>query len=248
MSRLLIASLIILTLVLGSMGVVAASPPADKPGNGPPELEKVVFIHYDKGAKPDHPIKPDKPGKPGGDENPEDQYKLSKLILGDTMAYYINPSAISGAVGAINTSFDIWDSVTQQDIFAYGGPTNKSGANQDYQNTVSWAPLSDQNIIAQATMWYVPGKPPRAIIEYDIVFNSLLPWGIDPDGEGPEMISAYDIQNIATHEVGHPVGLADIYEDQCNVLTMYGYSGLGETQKRSLESGDIKGAQSLYGP
>ena len=236
MSRLLIASLIILTLVLGSTGVVAASPPADKPGNGPPELEKVVFIHYDKG------IRPDNPGRPGGDENPIDQYKLSKLILTETTPYYINPSAISGAVDAINTSFDSWDSVTQQDLFVYVNETDKSGAFLDSQNTVSWAPLSDQNVIAQATMWYFPGKPPRAIIEYDIVFNSLLPWGIDPDGE-----SAYDIQNIATHEVGHPVGLADIYKEQCNMLTMYGYSGLGETQKRSLEPGDIQGAQSLYG-
>ncbi len=220
---------------------------ADKPGNGPPELEKVVFIHYDKDVKPDKPGKPDKPEKPGGDENPIDQYKLSKLILPGTMAYYINPPAISGAVGAINASFDIWDSMTQQVLFDYVTVTNKSGVLQDYQNTVSWAPISDPRVIAQATMWYVPGKPPRAIVEFDIVFNSLLAWGIDPDGEGPTTISAYDIQNIVTHEAGHPVGLADLYQDEYNMLTMYGYSGLGETQKCSLESGDINGAQSLYG-
>lgn len=30
-------------------------------------------------------------------------------------------------------------------------------------------------------------------------------------------------------------------------LTMYGYSSKGETEKRSLEDGDVAGAQFLYG-
>ena len=65
--------------------------------------------------------------------------------------------------------------------------------------------------------------------------------------EDAETIAAFDIQNIGTHEAGHVVGLADLYENQYNELTMYGYSDIGETQKCSLETGDILGAQKLYG-
>ena len=58
---------------------------------------------------------------------------------------------------------------------------------------------------------------------------------------------AYDIQNVAAHEFGHPVGLNDLYVEIYDELTMYGYSSKSETKKRSLESGDILGAQESYG-
>jgi hypothetical protein len=57
----------------------------------------------------------------------------------------------------------------------------------------------------------------------------------------------FDVENIATHEIGHVVGLADLYQSRYNLLTMYGYSGALETFKRSLEPGDTAGTQALYG-
>lgn len=56
-----------------------------------------------------------------------------------------------------------------------------------------------------------------------------------------------DHQNIATHEIGHGVGLADVYDAPCVDVTMYGYSDNGETKKRDLASADITGLQGLYG-
>jgi predicted Zn-dependent protease len=56
-----------------------------------------------------------------------------------------------------------------------------------------------------------------------------------------------DLRNIATHELGHAVGLADLYENACSEETMYGYSSEGETKKRDLNDGDITGLQQLYG-
>jgi hypothetical protein len=55
-----------------------------------------------------------------------------------------------------------------------------------------------------------------------------------------------DFENIATHELGHSVGLGDLYTDACSEQTMYGYADNGETKKRTLEAGDIKGVQELY--
>ena len=80
------------------------------------------------------------------------------------------------------------------------------------------------------------------------MFNAFLKWGVDPDGEGPaELSKAYDVENIATHEVGHVAWLNDLYEEQYREFTMYGYGKTGETIRISLEEGDIAGAQYLYG-
>ena len=87
----------------------------------------------------------------------------------------------------------------------------------------------------------------RQIVQFGIVFNTAHPWGIDPIKDDDNRISAFDIQNIGTREAGHVVGLTDLYEEKYNMLIMYGYSDIGETQKCSLESGDRVGAQKLYG-
>ena len=55
-----------------------------------------------------------------------------------------------------------------------------------------------------------------------------------------------DFDNIATHELGHSVGMADLYTNGCSEQTMYGYATYGETKKRSLEDGDINGVRKLY--
>ena len=55
-----------------------------------------------------------------------------------------------------------------------------------------------------------------------------------------------DFENIATHELGHSVGMADLYDSVCSQETMYGYASEGETNKRSLEAGDIAGVKKLY--
>ena len=55
-----------------------------------------------------------------------------------------------------------------------------------------------------------------------------------------------DLDSIVTHELGHSVGLGDLYTAECAEQTMYGYATEGETKKRDLEAGDIVGIQKLY--
>ncbi len=38
----------------------------------------------------------------------------------------------------------------------------------------------------------------------------------------------FDVQNVGTHEVGHNVGLADLYDPEDTAMTMYGYASPGE--------------------
>ena len=103
---------------------------------------------------------------------------------------------------------------------------------------------SNDNVIAVTVTWGYFNGPPwsRRIIEFDILFNTYFAWG-DADDDN----SLMDLQNIATHEIGHGLGLADLYELNCAEETMYGYSTEGETKKRDLEAGDIAGLHILYG-
>ncbi len=54
-----------------------------------------------------------------------------------------------------------------------------------------------------------------------------------------------DFENIATHEIGHAMGLSHP-SDTCLEETMYAFASEGETKKRTLEAGDIAGINKLY--
>jgi hypothetical protein len=72
------------------------------------------------------------------------------------------------------------------------------------------------------------------------VFNTHYSWSTSGDSD------KMDLQNIATHELGHN-GLGDLRSPKDAELTMYAFSSLGETKKRTLGTGDIWGIQKLYG-
>jgi len=241
MKKALISILIIAILLLSFPTTVLAAGASNKPIT-PPELKSVTFIHYEK---PDKPGKPDKPDETTLPETDNSAYELLGIYLPDTASYHVNPNgAPEGVLAEIQYSFEAWDEETGKELFSFNSLTDKSGLNSDGQNTISWRKIAPRNIIAVTRLWYDANNQ---IVEFDIAFNAFLTWGIDPDDEGPISLSKmYDIQNIATHEVGHVVGLADLYEDQYRELTMYGYGKTGEIIKISLEEGDIAGAQYLY--
>ena len=239
MKRLLAVLLVAVLVVTSSAAVVTAKP--DKPTR-PEKLDQVVFVHP---VAPDKPGKPDKPPKPPKDEDQKDNtyYELWGGYLPDTLEYYVNPnvslSTDGNPIAAVNAAAEAWDSVTTAELFNYVDTTAKNWYAEDGQNTISWVKFLPRDYIAIAVMWY---DQDMVIWEVDIVFNTFHNWGINPVKKD----RAFDIQNIATHEFGHPVGLDDLYNEIYSELTMYGYSKTGETKKCSLEEGDIAGAQSLY--
>ena len=242
MKRALVVLLVVALLVSSSAAVVSAKP--DKAGR-PEKLDQIIFVHP---VAPDKPGKPDKPpGRPPKEEEPKDNsyHELWGGYLADTIEYYVNPDVnlVTGvdAVAAVSDAAEAWDAVTADELFSCAGETTESWYELDEQNTVSWVKFIPRDYIAVAVMWYDPGT--MIIYEVDIVFNTFHNWGIDPTKKD----RAFDVQNIATHEFGHPVGLDDLYDEIYSELTMYGYSSKGETEKCTLEEGDIDGAQELYG-
>ncbi len=173
-----------------------------------------------------------------------------EVKLEDTsVSYKINPTNPKGlesseVVNEIIAAFETWDSYTSVELYSNDvDTTDKSGFNQDQTNVISFAPLEDESRIGLAKVWTEDGE----ITEFDIVLNTKVEWGIDPDGEGPETIEGFDVRNIVTHEAGHTLGLMDVDGGDYSHLTMYYRSDPGETEKISLENCDINGLQTLYG-
>lgn len=56
--------------------------------------------------------------------------------------------------------------------------------------------------------------------------------------------NSMDFDNIATHEVGHAVGM-EHPNSTCTLETMYAYASNGETIKRDLHDRNIAGVNGL---
>ena len=251
--RRLVVSLIVIslvfTLLLCAIGPVSAAKPAT------PSVRQVILGDYAAKGGP--------PSSPRGGSKVYDYYlligpewNLSKYD--DGVPYVIcRAGAPDGADAEIVAAFESWDDVTTGELFL-DSPTysDNSGTLGDYINNVSWEVMPDPMSGAIAISWISyydwdnSGGPSAGdeMLEMDIMFNAALSWGIDRDGESKAYTvrQAYDIRNIAAHEVGHMVGLDDLYAKTYSELTMYGYGTKGETKKISLEIGDINGTRALY--
>ncbi len=208
----------------------------------PGTLEKTLFVHYADGrviSKARTPV----------------CYKLYGVKWNSLpVSYVIHPDVESTVPGAVFASAETWDSATSKELFKNTYTLDSSadwdgdpGDYPDGRNEYSFGNYPEDGVIAVTVLW--TGVPTRGrgrqIIEYDVLFDTDFAWQ-DCSG-GADCTAAMDLQNIATHETGHGVGLADIYNSVCSTVTMYGYSWYGDVGKRTLEGPDIMGLQKLYG-
>ncbi|MDA2938245.1 M10 family metallopeptidase domain-containing protein [Acidobacteria bacterium AH-259-A15] len=158
-----------------------------------------------------------------------------------------------GSGQAIQDAFDAWELETPGDLldpvggiifedvtvgFADGVNTysmrNLGGGGVLAATFITWDDLNNNNEIDAA----------EPFIEMDVVHNSTVKWATSP-GKG----RWWDVQNVATHEIGHVFGLAhpgDVHEEDKR-QTMFASAPPKETSKRDLETdGDIPGIQSDF--
>lgn len=142
--------------------------------------------------------------------------------------------------GAIEAAFTAWNGVPNTvDVFAaptydsdLQGITKRNGVNE-----LVWSSFGNGEI----GLVHTRGESGTdRLLEVDVELNSDLSWTTTPDESG----SAFDVQNVLTHELGHN-GLRDVLG--APEQTMYHTTDRGETKKRTLESGDVAGWQRLYG-
>lgn len=251
--RVVALSVIVMLLVSAQMAF------AKENGKGSDRvLSKITFIHHRKAhAKP--AVKPTKPNDSG-----YYSFIASGARWRAEESFLLNPAGSDNPNGAMDAliydavlaGMQEWETPGVANLAIFGSlvvdsdVTYQDGAYRGF-NTISFGSFDDANTIAITTVWgYFGGKPAdREIIEAHLLFNDAFEWGdasADADGDGSPDSDLMDIQNIATHEVGHVAGMGDLYNAEATQETMYGYSTEGDLEKRDLYKGDIAGITKLY--
>jgi hypothetical protein len=194
-------------------------------------LIKVTHIHY---ARPNSRVRPPKVTP---------CYTLTGYKWATPVTYTINTSyGLSSGfiISAIEISNYEWDSETSKVLFADTAVGAYPWKVYDGKNSVSFGNYDTSGVIAVTVTWY--NRFTRVAVESDILFDTDYAWG-----DATVVSGVMDLQNIATHEIGHTIGLGDMYDGVCSAVTMFGYSGYGDVEKRTLEQPDITGLQKIYG-
>ena len=123
--------------------------------------------------------------------------------------------------------------------FNYGGTTSSTAYGiMDGTNIICFGTITTTGTVGQNTIGII--QLHGQLIDSDISFNTYYSWVTDGS------IKGYDVQNVATHELGHSLNLADLYSIADTEKTMYGSTEYGETKRRTLEQDDIDGITYLY--
>lgn len=171
--------------------------------------------------------------------NPENTSGLANSFVLDNLTADIAKWEDGALDGVINgNSYDILGTGTSTNTNLTADLTVPDGNNEVY-----FADVNQAGAIAITIVWGIFSGPPsqRQLLEWDQVYDDV-DYGWSSSGQ-PNLM---DFENIATHELGHSVGMADIYESNCSLETMYGYADYGEINKRTLEAGDLAGISQLY--
>ncbi|MFA6587887.1 MAG: matrixin family metalloprotease [Patescibacteria group bacterium] len=214
------------------------------------QLKEVVKIYYRYDDLPDF----QKKGKPvaqctqSTNENVNDFGLTGWYMPASGLTYKISTSTLPSNISlvdfrnAIANSTSTWEANSSSQ-WTYGGTTNIKRSAKDGVNLVAFGSASGG--IAVTRTWYWTGT--GEVAESDMIFSSSLAWSITSPSAGDcgGAANTYDVQNIATHEFGHQVGLNDLYSSTDRDLTMYGYGTMRELKKDSLGTGDISGAKSF---
>jgi hypothetical protein len=231
-------ALAIITTFLASIPLAFAENSSNSNG-----LTRVV---YELKVDPNY-AKP--PGTPGTKVEPSYVLIAQGLISTPMNIYYQSNAPDSDFFTAIQESISEYETKTNKDLFGTltGEDNLVAGGSSDRRNELAFADLGDATTIAITYAWITRGRT-KLIVEFDIIFNTEFAWGNAGDTSETTLgnTDIMDTQNIVTHEMGHCVGLGDLYKDYNDQQTMYGYSLEGETCKRTLNTGDISGLAVLY--
>ena len=273
--RLLLVAIGVLALVLGLASMAGAAGPGET-GSGviPPGFTKVTFVHH-AGGPPQVLVEqgPDGKGRPlSGEANvcsdPAtngtaqcDSFQWDgQYWPGAAVTYNVNLNNSGddgGFLGAIQASAQTWEDDSGSSFdFTFGGPTVRKASSlrnkMDGNNDVTWDALKKyQDPIAVTIFWYFTST--GELVEADLVNNESYPWSSndgfdgDPDDTLPGDPTAFDLQDIETHEFGHFLVLRDLYNDSDSALTMFGFGTLGQLKSRTLGLGDQLGIRAIYG-
>lgn len=158
---------------------------------------------------------------------------------------------------ALTSAADTWDGVTSRNLFYDGGVIIDSRKNADNPydgySVHAWKYLSlAPSALAYSRTRY--GYPKvngyYTVLESDVSYNTRYSWTTDWSTAVNNNGRIFDVQTVALHELGHTLGLGDLYTlpstdprrgDYSQIMNSY------NDPQRTLGSGDIAGIRKLYG-
>ena len=155
--------------------------------------------------------------------------------------YYVNPTnhdvSTTAALAAIQAAANAWSSEPNTDVtLYYMGPTSGTSVVANGKNEVFFR-TDTSGALAQTFRWW---DASGNLVDADTVFydGSWLFFGGNTGCSG-----GYYIQNVATHELGHALGLD---HSSVSTATMYPGENPCSTWKESLDPDDMSGLEHLY--
>jgi len=183
---------------------------------------------------------------------------MVRMSLGNNANFVTEGMSVANALAALTAATKTWDDATNQNLFSDMGAnvTTAGSQKKDNVNAVFFLPFAvGSSGIAMTGSWYwtyANGKTsqhkfagtlddPYQLIESDITMNSRNAW--TATGEANKL----DFQSVVLHELGHTLGLGDLYGKSAFAKdtrqVMHYYSG----KKWTLGNGDANGLWRLYG-
>ena len=179
---------------------------------------------------------------------------------------HLNPSNIppgikaESARDAISAAASTWDEVVDKNLFK-DESTVIIDYNKEVPNPFSGEYRADginmngfrnfgNNYLAVSTYWTDLTREDGyySLIESDLLYNLDFEW--TDDLKQAENTGKLDLQSVAVHELGHTIGLEDLYILDSSDSRKYDFEqvmNLYDGPQRTLGNGDRAGAQELYG-
>ena len=156
---------------------------------------------------------------------------------------------------AVAAGFATWEAVPTASVaFQFVGFTSAVPFDDDGISTFGFDAQPDLDRVLGATSFVVDTLTGE-IVESDVFFNSIFSWSTAAAGDA----SRFDLQSVATHEIGHFVGLGHSAIGETEIrpdggrrvlasgAVMFPISlGRGVIADRTLQPDDIAGVSDLY--
>jgi hypothetical protein len=161
------------------------------------------------------------------------------------VTFYVNPTnndvSASAASTAVQYAMNVWNTQSQSSFrFQYGGTANDTTSRNDNRNVLIFRNATNGSSIGTTYSWWDSNN--RLLDSDIIIWDAGFNFFTGSSGCGLVSNAAY-LEDIATHELGHSLGLNHSSYSDATMYPSYGYCSMAV---RTLASDDIAGARALY--